>query len=68
MKPSIQLSNNACGVFLISIVFFVLLVALNHFAARPGTNLLLVLVGAIGVAALAVWTWSAFQLATHPRR
>ena len=57
MNKSERASNNACGTFLVALVFFVLLLALNHVAPRPGTGWLLAFVAAVGLGALAVWTW-----------
>jgi len=57
--------NTACGLFAMSVAFFVLLLGLNHFDPRPATGWLLTLVGVAGLCALGVWTWLTLQIATR---
>jgi hypothetical protein len=65
IKPSARASNNACGAFFISIILFVLVLALNHFDPRPGTGVLLWLVAVVGLVSLAIWWWVSYRVVTH---
>ena len=65
ITPSVRASNNACGAFFISVLMFVLVLALNHFDPRPGTGILLWLIALVGLVALAFWWWVSYRVATR---
>jgi hypothetical protein len=65
ITPSARASNNACGAFFISVIMFVVVLALDHVDPRPGTGVLLGLVSVVGLVALAFWWWVAYRVVTH---
>ena len=61
MKDAKHWSNNCAGLFLIAMVFFAVTIAIDRFSPTQATGAVLFLFGAIGLVALAGWTWFALK-------
>jgi hypothetical protein len=52
-------ANNFAGFFLVTVMMFVIVIAVSQSYPSSGTALVLWLLGAIGVVSLVAWTWLA---------
>jgi hypothetical protein len=56
--------NNAAGLFMVAVLFFIATIAVNRSFPSAATSALLWLFALMGVAALALWTWCSYQTAS----
>jgi hypothetical protein len=57
--------NNAAGLFMVAVLFFVATIAVNRSFPSAATSALLWLFALMGVAALALWIWCSYQTASR---